>query len=84
VLTQNALPTIVQQAINTDPARFARVHYTALPADAHRTEGAHRAYLQCLALAVGGRYPVGDSSPDDGAAWRALHDGAQRGHPASR
>jgi hypothetical protein len=65
---------MVHQAINTDPARFARVHYTAMPADAHRTEGAHHAYLQCLALAVGGQYPMGDSTPDDGAAWRAMHD----------
>src|SRR5262249_54823750 len=77
VLTEDALRTIVYQAISTDPARFAHVHYTAMPADTHRAEGAHRAYLQCLTLTVGGHYPhypMGHDAPEEVAAWRALHD----------
>jgi hypothetical protein len=74
VLTDAALRTMLYKAISTEPARFARVHYTAMPADTHRAEGAHRAYLHCLALAVGGHYPMGHESPRDLAAWRALYD----------
>lgn len=72
MLTEKALHTMVYQAINTDPARFARTRHTAKPADTHRTEGAHSAYLQCLAPTVSGHHPM-STSPDD-AAGRALHD----------
>jgi len=65
---------MVYKAINSYPPRFTRVWPAAGPADTYRAEGTYRAWLQCLALAVGGHYPLGSASPEDTAAWRAMLD----------
>ena len=66
---------IVRQAINHHPPRVARVRPSAGRNDTLRAEGAYRAYLHCLALALGGSHPTGGGeSPDDIAAWQAVCD----------
>lgn len=69
----DALRVMVYKAIQHYPPRFVRT-WRANPAEPHRAEGAYRAYLDCLALAVGGDYPWGARSTQDTAAWRALYD----------
>jgi len=72
MLTDDALHTMVYQAITNYPPRLTRRWPSASHADTHRAEGA---YLQCLALALGGRYPMGgNESAQDIAAWQAVYD----------
>jgi hypothetical protein len=69
----HALRTMVYKAIRSYPPRFNRT-WRADTAEPHRAEGAYRAYLQCITLAPGGHYPMGNASPEATAAWRAVHD----------
>ncbi|MEU1811050.1 hypothetical protein [Micromonospora aurantiaca (nom. illeg.)] len=68
----HALRLMVQQAISTEPARFARLHPIAMPADTHRAEGAQRAYLHCLTLVLGDLRPTGDAPADTASLGDAL------------
>lgn len=69
------LRSIVRRAINHHPPRATRLRPSAGHGDSLRVEGAYRAYLHCLALALDNRYPTGGGeSPDDIAAWHAVVD----------
>jgi hypothetical protein len=76
MFNDDALRPMVHQAIDNHPPRFTRLRPSAPRAEMHRAEGAYRAYLRCIALAIGGHYPTGMSAQEVAAiaAWRALHD----------
>jgi hypothetical protein len=73
MLDEHALRILVYKAIDSHPPRFTRRRPSALPADVHHAEGAYDTYLTCIALALGGRYPMGYASTQEVAAWRSLH-----------
>lgn len=74
MLTDDALRTMVYQAIGSYPPRLTRIWPSTSHADTHRAEGAYRAYLDGIALALGGQHPMGNESPQHTASWWALRD----------
>jgi hypothetical protein len=72
----DALRAMLHHAISTYPPRLARVSPHTDPAEMYRAEGAYRAYLRCIALALGGYDPASSQLPEttDAAAWWALRD----------
>lgn len=72
MIDDEALRVMVHHAIDVHAARYRTRHVTASRRDTWGADDAWRTYLECIALALGGRYPF-DGMTDDGvAAWRTL------------
>jgi len=74
MIDDEALRVMVHHAIDVHAARHRTRHITAGLQDTGGAEGAWRTYLECIAVALGGRYPFGPLADDQtvSAAWRTL------------
>jgi hypothetical protein len=80
MIDDEALRVMVHHAIDVHAARYRTRHVTASLRDTWGAEGAWRTYLECIALALGGRYPFGRMA-DDGsvaATWHTLLHAVER------
>lgn len=80
MIDDEALRVMVHHAIDMDAARYRTRHVTAGLRETWAAEGAWSTYLECITLALGGRYPFGRLADDASvtAAWRTLLQAVDR------